>query len=84
MITSTKNSLGYYVIPYLLQDCGYIGTIEVAVTGGTAPPDQKGGQQCSRSTAWYRIDGGKWVTSPFRSFHQTIKNIAEFVENLKE
>ena len=66
-----KNENGYYVIPN--------STIEVAVTSGTLAPGLKG-QQCSRSTVWYRLnENSEWIISPFRSLHETINNISDFL-----
>jgi len=56
--------------------------IEITISDGYAGPDGKAGcQRNSHNIAWYRINGGAWGRSPFRSQHKTLEAI-EISESL--
>lgn len=58
--------------------------IEITVSDTYSGPDGKPGcQRTSKNAHWYKINGGKWEISPFRSGHRLMEAI-ELSENLAD
>lgn len=61
------------------------GLVEVRMSGKSCPPGFVG-QAGNVSTVWFRVDGGEWEPSPWRSMHRTVEclecadTVAEFRE----
>jgi hypothetical protein len=53
--------------------------IDISYTGSTAPPDQIGGQACSRCTEWIRIDEGEWMAK--NRLYRVMQDLADLSED---
>lgn len=58
--------------------------IELTISDSHAGPDGKPGcQRTSHNVTWYRVNGGAWGISPFRSQHRTLEAV-EISESLHD